>query len=129
MRRFVEYSALHTVEELQAFTGQWVPAPRWVKTEEIEIDTGNIAKAAEYIQQELGPDGIEQVGGKQWWQWRRDDQPLKAEWIEMRKDYLERKEKKEPANRVMLYVHGGAYYFGSVNEHRYQIQQIGRAHV
>jgi acetyl esterase/lipase len=126
VRRFVEYSALHTVEELQAFTGQWVPAPSWVKTEDVEIDSANITKAAEYIQAELGPDGIEQVGGKEWWQWRRDNQPLKAEWIEMKADYHERKAGKERGNRVMLYVHGGAYYFGSVNEHRYQIQRHAR---
>ena len=126
VRRFVEYSAFHTVEELQAFTGQWVPAPRWVKTEEVDIDKASIDKAAQYIQQQLGPDGIEQVGGREWWQWRREDQPLKGEWIEMRKDYHERKERGEKGNRVMLYVHGGAYYFGSVNEHRYQIQRHAR---
>ncbi|KAI6867650.1 alpha/beta-hydrolase, partial [Hortaea werneckii] len=28
--------------------------------------------------------------------------------------------------RVILYVHGGAYYFGSVDEHRYQIQRHAR---
>ena len=126
VRRFVEYSAFHTVEELQAFTGQWVPAPRWVKTEEVDIEKAHVDKAAGIIQQELGEDGIEQVGGREWWQWRREDTPLKAEWIEMRKDYNERKESGEKGNRVMLYVHGGAYYFGSVNEHRYQIQRHAR---
>ncbi|KAA8909841.1 Alpha/Beta hydrolase protein [Sphaerosporella brunnea] len=28
--------------------------------------------------------------------------------------------------RTMLYVHGGAYYFGSVDEHRYQLQRHAR---
>ncbi|KIV99306.1 uncharacterized protein PV09_08967 [Verruconis gallopava] len=126
VRRFIEYSALHTVEELQAFTAQWVPAPRWVRTEDVEIGAANVEKAAEYILAQLGPDGIEQVGGKEWWQWRRENEPLKAEWIEMKADYAARKEGREPANRVMLYLHGGAYYFGSVNEHRYQIQRHAR---
>ncbi len=44
----------------------------------------------------------------------------------MRADYNERKKKSDPGNRVMLYVHGGAYYFGSVDEHRYQIQRHAR---
>lgn len=44
----------------------------------------------------------------------------------MRADYQERKKNSDPGNRVMLYVHGGAYYFGSVDEHRYQIQRHAR---
>jgi acetyl esterase/lipase len=126
VRSFVEYSALHTIEELQAFTGRKVPVPRWVKCEEIEIPKSKITAAAEHLQAQLGPEGIEQVGGKQWWQWRRDDGPLKAEWIEMRKDWHERKKTREKGRRVMMYIHGGAYYFGSVDEHRYQIQRHAR---
>jgi acetyl esterase/lipase len=122
----VEYSALHTIEELQAFTSQWVPVPHWVKSDEIEIPTATIRAAAEHLQKELGPEGIEQVGGKQWWQWRRDNAPLKAEWIEMRKDYHDRKAARDKGRRVILYVHGGAYYFGSVDEHRYQMQRHAR---
>lgn len=44
----------------------------------------------------------------------------------MREDYNARKAKGEAGNRVMLYVHGGAYYFGSVDEHRYQMQRHAR---
>ena len=47
-----------------------------------------------------------------------------AEWIEMRRDFGRRKGEK--GKRVMLYVHGGAYFFGSVDEHRYQIQRHAR---
>lgn len=61
-----------------------------------------------------------------WWQWRKPQTPLRAEWIEMRSDYQERKKKGEVGNRVMLYVHGGAYFFGSVDEHRYQMQRHAR---
>jgi len=85
-----------------------------------------LKKAAEHIQEQLGHHGIEKVGGKTWWQWRRPGSEVKAEWIEMRSDYNERKATKNPGTRVMLYVHGGAYFFGSVDEHRYQMQRHAR---
>lgn len=44
----------------------------------------------------------------------------------MRKDYNQRRPKVDKCTRSMLYVHGGAYYFGSVDEHRYQIQRHAR---
>jgi acetyl esterase/lipase len=60
-------------------------------------------------------------------QWRRDGTTLKAEWIEMRKDYDARKQLAiTKGDRIMLYVHGGAYFFGSVDEHRYQMQRHAR---
>jgi len=127
IRQFLHYASFHTVDDIQAFTSQWVPVPRWVKVDEVEIPKEKLSKAAEYIQAQLGPDGIQQVGGKTWWQWRRDNSALKAEWIEMRKDYHERKRVGGgEGQRIMLYVHGGAYYFGSVDEHRYQMQRHAR---
>lgn len=85
-------------------------------------------KAAAIIQNQLGQHGIEKVGGETWWQWRRPGSPLKAEWIEMRGDYNERRKSghEKTVKRVMLYVHGGAYFFGSVDEHRYQMQRHAR---
>ena len=44
----------------------------------------------------------------------------------MRSDYAKRKEYRQKGKRVMLYVHGGAYFFGSVDEHRYQMQRHAR---
>ena len=45
----------------------------------------------------------------------------------MKADYNARKSSDDPkCKRVMLYVHGGAYYFGSVDEHRYQLQRHAR---
>lgn len=127
VRQFLHYASFHTVDDIQAFTSQWVPIPRWVKVDEVEIPKEKLSKAAEYIQAQLGPDGIQQVGGKTWWQWRRDNSTSKAEWIEMRKDYHERKRASGgEGQRIMLYVHGGAYYFGSVDEHRYQMQRHAR---
>ncbi len=44
----------------------------------------------------------------------------------MRGDYAERTRRAEKSRRVMLYVHGGAYFFGGVDEHRYQMQRHAR---
>ncbi|KAK4154366.1 hypothetical protein C8A00DRAFT_14504 [Chaetomidium leptoderma] len=126
VRSFLNHASRHTVEELQTFTSQWVPHPQWVRVDHVEIPETDLLRAADLLAEQLGPDGIRQVGGKEWWKWRRPKSPLKAEWIEMKADYQERKKTSEPCNRVMLYVHGGAYYFGSVDEHRYQIQRHAR---
>ncbi|KAI1758072.1 alpha/beta-hydrolase [Xylaria castorea] len=83
-------------------------------------------ESANALQEQLGPEGIRKVGGENWWQWRRPESPLKAEWIEMRSDYNQRTKSGDPGKRVMLYVHGGGYYFGSVDEHRYQMQRHAR---
>ncbi len=85
-----------------------------------------ITKAADVLISQLGANGVRKVGGCKWWQWRRNDAGLRAEWIEMRGDYTERQRKGGRGRRVMLYVHGGAYFFGSVDEHRYQMQRHAR---
>ncbi|TDZ44726.1 AB hydrolase superfamily protein [Colletotrichum trifolii] len=127
VRTFLEFASYHTVEELQAFTAQWVPHPQWVKVEDADIPENQIVRSAGLIEAQLGPAGVRAVGGRRWWQWRRPHSPLKAEWIEMRSDYHERKKLAGGATkRVMLYVHGGAYFFGSVDEHRYQMQRHAR---
>jgi acetyl esterase/lipase len=97
-----------------------------VRVDSLEIPEQDLSRAADLLVEQLGPDGIRLVGGKEWWRWRKPKSPLKAEWIEMKADYQERKKNSDPGNRVMLYVHGGAYYFGSVDEHRYQIQRHAR---
>lgn len=114
------------MEELQSFTSQWVPHPSWVKVDECAIPQTSIVAAAEALITQLGRKGIERVGGSKWWQWRREKSVLKAEWIEMGADYEARKAKRDEGKRVMLYVHGGAYFFGSVDEHRYQMQRHAR---
>lgn len=126
IKAFLEFASKHTVEELQAFTAQWVPHPQWVKVEEINIPEPQSLRAASLIEEQLGPEGIRAVGGTKWWQWRKPNSPLRAEWIEMRSDYRRRKGDTQPCKRIMLYVHGGAYFFGSVDEHRYQIQRHAR---
>ena len=114
------------MEELQAFTSQHVPYPYWVKVDQITISAKTISHAATHLIEQLGAGGVEAVGGRQWWQWRPQGSELRAEWIEMRNDYDKRKANGEHGGRVMLYVHGGAYFFGSVDEHRYQLQRHAR---
>ncbi|KAL8990293.1 MAG: hypothetical protein Q9169_008158 [Polycauliona sp. 2 TL-2023] len=126
IRQFLLHASYHTVEDIQAFTSQWVPNPPWGRVEEVAITQKAIDAAGEAIIAQLGRKGIDKVGGRQWWQWRRDGSELKAEWVEMRADYENRKRTKEASKRIMLYVHGGAYFFGSVDEHRYQIQRHAR---
>lgn len=124
IRQFLAYASHHTVEDVQGFTSQWVPSPRWVKVDEITIPQKCLSGAADAVIAQLGHHGVDKVGGEEWWQWRRDGSVLKAEWIEMRRDFDKRKDEK--GKRVMLYVHGGAYFFGSVDEHRYQLQRHAR---
>ncbi|RMZ68676.1 acetyl-hydrolase [Pyrenophora seminiperda CCB06] len=127
IRRFLNYASFHTVDELQAFTSQWVPVPRWVHVDVVEISSSLLQRSAQHITAQLGSDGVKAVGGTNWWQWRREETTLKAEWIEMRKDFEARKQLAiRKGDRIMLYVHGGAYYFGSVDEHRYQMQRHAR---
>lgn len=114
------------MEDIQNFTSQWVPHPRWIKVDEISIPSEHITKSAHLLAAQLGQDGVNQVGGTKWWQWRPEGGTLKAEWIEMRSNYDRRKQGGDKGTKVMLYVHGGAYFFGSVDEHRYQLQRHAR---
>ncbi|KAK4570339.1 hypothetical protein LTR86_002419 [Recurvomyces mirabilis] len=126
IRQFLDYSSRHSVEELQAFTTQWVPAPTWVRIYDLEVAPQFLERAAKILHAHLGRRDLEKIGGKTWWQWRRPEAPLRAEWIEMKKDFSERKRAGTKCDRCILYVHGGAYYFGSVDEHRYQMQRHAR---
>ncbi|EEP76456.1 predicted protein [Uncinocarpus reesii 1704] len=126
IRRFMYYSSHHTVEQFQAFTARRVPSPHWVKQSNVVVPAEHLVSAGHLIIAELGPEGIDRVGGKTWWQWRGDDVALYAEWIEMRSDYTERRNLGQKSKRIILYVHGGAHYFGSVDTHRYQLQRHAR---
>ena len=87
------------------------------------MEDKHLDKAAAILIDHLGPSGIKTFGGSNWWQYRIE--PMKCEWIEMKKDKKAR-ESAGTVDRIILYVHGGAYYFGSVDEHRYQIQRHAR---
>ncbi|KAL4927025.1 lipase/esterase family protein [Aspergillus undulatus] len=133
IREFINFSSKRPIEYIQEFTAQRVPAPHWVKIERVSVPEEYLSSSARAISRQLGPEGIAQVGGEKWWQWRgpSDDKngELRGEWIEMHSDYNERKRqgKGHSSNRrIMLYIHGGAYYFGSVQTHRYQLQRHAR---
>ncbi|KAB8268957.1 hypothetical protein BDV30DRAFT_251785 [Aspergillus minisclerotigenes] len=131
-REFLAYSAKHSVEDLQSFTSQRVPSPHWVRTETVTIPTQYLSSAATALIDQLGPKGLSQVGGKEWWQWRGPVDELQGEWVEMRSDYNERTRARKihgihpSQKRIMFYIHGGAYYFGSLETHRYQMQRHAR---
>ncbi|RAH67243.1 lipase/esterase family protein [Aspergillus aculeatinus CBS 121060] len=129
LREFLIYASKHSLEDLQTFTCQRVPAPHWVKLETVTVPEDCLLGAADAINKQLGPKGVARVGGKEWWQWRGPAEDLKAEWIEMKEDYNERKrtDRDHPSQkRIMLYIHGGAYFFGSLDTHRYQMQRHAR---
>ncbi|QQK45136.1 Lipase/esterase family protein [Penicillium digitatum] len=126
IRQFLFYASKHPVEDLQAFTRQWVPSPHWVRTETITIPDEFLSSAADAVTKQLGPKGVTRVGGEKWWQWRGPSGELKGEWIEMRNHYNQTEGADRHCNRVMLYVHGGAYFFGSVDTHRYMMQRHAR---
>ncbi|KAI5300512.1 hypothetical protein KEM56_002388, partial [Ascosphaera pollenicola] len=112
---------------MQAFTLQKVPCPRWAKVIHDTIPPDIVQSAANLVINQLGDEGIARVGGKKWWQWRgTGNPPLEGEWIEMKVDFEERRRNDDTGNRVVMYLHGGAFYFGSVNSHRYQIQRHAR---
>lgn len=73
-------------------------------------------------------DEIHKVGGEKWWRWR--ERELHGEWIWVRDRWWgageEKNEEERKKAKTMLYMHGGAYFFGSVDEHRYQLQRHAR---
>ncbi|KAK2861405.1 hypothetical protein FQN49_004232 [Arthroderma sp. PD_2] len=126
VRRFLEHAARHTVEELQAFTAQKVPTSYWVAIGNVIIPPEHLESASHILVAELGPEGVSLVGGSKWWQWRDTEAALVAEWLETTRDYNDRRTRNAKSNRIILYVHGGAYFFGSVDTHRYQLQRHAR---
>lgn len=126
VKRFLVYGASHTVEQVQSFTANKIPCPSWVSKDEVVMEEKFLSQAASILIDHLGPSGVETFGGSKWWQYRAA--PMLCEWVEMKKDKRLRSSttNANKTDRVILYIHGGAYYFGSVDEHRYQIQRHAR---
>ncbi|GAA5952959.1 hypothetical protein JCM21900_001530 [Sporobolomyces salmonicolor] len=124
VRRFLEYAASHGVTDLQAFTASHVPTPSWISKVTVTVADANIDRAAELLRKalEVDPKTLELVGGTKWWTLR--GRALTGEWIELKKDKLKRGA--NPPERVLLYIHGGAHFFSSLETHRYQIQRHAR---
>ena len=91
----------------------------------VTISDATKQKAADQLIQHLAESGIDSVGGKSWWQYRLH--PLKGEWIEMKSTrHLRAKGKLLNDKLTILYVHGGAFCFCSVDTERYMIQRHAR---
>ncbi|KAH9844100.1 alpha/beta-hydrolase [Rhodofomes roseus] len=140
VKAFIELGTHNAVESLQAFTNTHVPAPPWAAVAPVQIPLTSCNKAADVLIDWFGPDDLKRVvGGERWWQVRGLD-GIDSEWITEHKylsnddlstnEQLSETEKYIPRmehlESVMLYVHGGAYFWGSVNTHRYQIIRYAR---
>jgi acetyl esterase/lipase len=124
MRRIFDFLSLTTVDDVQAVTNSWVPPPPSCLVTDIEIPNTFNNIAAQHIQTNLGPANLERVG-KTWWQWRKLGSVVRAEWVEMKHDYLERTKRGDSGTKVMFYVHGGAYHLGG-SAHAPQVQRHAR---
>ncbi|KAH9942586.1 alpha/beta-hydrolase [Amylocystis lapponica] len=140
VKAFIQLGTENTIESLQAFTNTHVPAPPWATVSPVVIPFASCNKAAEALIEWFGPQDLKSVvGGEKWWQVRGLD-GIDSEWITENKfisntkvDHsgnLTESEKAilrmEHLDRVMLYVHGGAYFWGSINTHRYQVIRYAR---
>ncbi|KAH9944756.1 lipase/ esterase [Amylocystis lapponica] len=156
IKTFLEAASKHTIEELQAFSNTRTPSPPWTHAVRLVVPMSCCDEAATHLIRALGGEEVTKrvVGGTKWWQ-VRGVQGIDAEWITARKDWEEAKRKhkaqqrearkgraREPAAapeeppatyepemdemRCILFVHGGGYYFGSIDQERYSIQRYAR---
>ncbi|KAF8309400.1 alpha/beta-hydrolase [Clavulina sp. PMI_390] len=148
VKAFIAFACRNTVESLQTFTNTHIPSPYWFKTVPVTIPLSTLTPAARIITSLLGPrETLTLLGGAKWWQVRAID-GVGAEWIAMKADVrgvpygdIEKESEKEQErdslhgryvqgmdrlNRVMLYIHGGGFYWGSINTHRYQLGRFAR---
>jgi hypothetical protein len=102
MRQLLAFTSSSRVEDLEQLTNAKIPHPPSVLIDEVVIPDEFYPKAAHLIQESLGPANLKRVG-KAWWQWRRPNDMVKAEWVEMKADRLERKANNDPGKKVMFY--------------------------
>ncbi|KAI0065802.1 alpha/beta-hydrolase [Artomyces pyxidatus] len=140
VKAFIELGTKNTIESLQAFTNTHVPAPFWAAVAPVRVPLSSCNRAADLLIDWFGPEDLAKVvGGERWWQVRGLD-GIDSEWITERKylngdslgedkkggSYDETIKKMDKLESVMLYVHGGGYFWGSINTHRYQIIRYAR---
>ncbi|ORX35612.1 hypothetical protein BD324DRAFT_652162 [Kockovaella imperatae] len=156
MKTFMEIATKYPLAALQHFGLVRTPAPPWVGLHRVVIKHHTLDMAAEYLIEAFGGKEMAYkiAGGSKWWQVRAGP-GVEAEWIITKKDWKDyqarerdwktkaeseqiglmqdggldkdgefRKEMDEL--RCMLYIHGGAYYWGSINTHRYTIWRYAR---
>ncbi|KAG1755513.1 Alpha/Beta hydrolase protein [Suillus lakei] len=142
VKAFILLGTKNTVESLQAFTNTHVPAPPWTAVAPVRVPLHSCNQAADLLIQWFGPEDLKcVVGGEKWWQVRGLD-GIDAEWIaekshlrpesvhiDVGRKYSEEEKlvmSMEQLETTMLYIHGGGYYWGSINTHRYQIIKYAR---
>ncbi|KAG0709807.1 hypothetical protein DFH29DRAFT_885883 [Suillus ampliporus] len=142
VKAFILLGTKNTVESLQAFTNTHVPAPPWTAVAPVRIPLHSCNQAADLLIQWFGPEDLKLVvGGEKWWQVRGLD-GIDAEWIAEKsqlppesvhidagRKYSEEEKlviQIEQLETTMLYIHGGGYFWGSINTHRYQILRYAR---
>ncbi|KAF4601981.1 hypothetical protein EYR40_005182 [Pleurotus pulmonarius] len=132
VKSFIELGTKNTIESLQGFTNTHVPSPYWAAVSPVSIPLSSCNKAADTLINWFGPDELKHVvGGERWWQVRGLD-GVDAEWI-TQKEYLTPEPitpdlrtrnlstadadilRMDHLERVILYVHGGGYFWGSIN--------------
>ncbi|KIY49388.1 alpha/beta-hydrolase [Fistulina hepatica ATCC 64428] len=140
VKSFIGMGVQNTVESLQAFTNTHVPSPFGAAVVPVLIPFSSANSAADALIEWFGPRDLKHVvGGERWWQIRGLD-GIEAEWI-TRKEFLTENVHPPRGNKltdaedlilrmehldtVMLYVHGGGYFWGSINTHRYQMLRYG----
>lgn len=137
VKSFILLGTENTVESLQAFTNSHVPAPPWTAVAPVHIPLQSCNQAADLLIQWFGPEDLKRVvGGEKWWQvcglngidaeWIAEKSHLRpaSVHIDAGRKYSEEEKlvlSMEQLETTMLYVHGGGYYWGSINTHRYQI--------
>ena len=91
---------------------------QWVKADKVYVPTESLALSARILHEYFGEHELDRViGGKTWWQRRlTPDGAVPAEWIEVPGT--------NDGERTMLYIHGGAGFFGSINTHRCVDQSV-----
>ena len=110
---------------------QWryEPGPPLLRAEWIEMrDDYEARKWRKKQQQEQGPrkEQRRRNGGSAETQSSIEDEELKRRRSRFSRSQKQQRKQPEEFERIMLYIHGGAYYFGSVDAHRYQIQRHAR---
>ncbi|KAF7301841.1 AB hydrolase superfamily protein C4A8.06c [Mycena indigotica] len=138
VKSFIEFGTLNTVESLQSFTNTHVPSPYWAVVAPVSIPLTTCNASADYLIDWFGPEELKSVvGGERWWQ-VRGLQGVDAEWITQKHLLPDTKDddtldeatndirRMDSLERVMLYVHGGGYFWGSINTHRYQLIRYAR---
>ncbi|KAG9047560.1 hypothetical protein FS837_002023 [Tulasnella sp. UAMH 9824] len=147
VKAFLELATRNTLDELQAFTNTYIPPPYWAECVPVTIPLPCCNKAADILIDWFGSEQLKEVvGGEKWWQ-VRGLEGVQAEWIAMKRDWerLQKSEKMakrsnqgkgkvnphfsdrlDNMNKVVFYIHGGGFYFGSINTHRYQILRMAR---